>query len=381
MEHSMTIPTSTLAAVLTEHGAALELQELPLPERVEPGAALVRITCTTLCGTDIEIWAGKMSFPGMLPRVLGHEMVGEIVAVGEGTVDAVGEPLAVGDRIGWSESVCGECFGCTVLRQPVACSKRGYGFLQRSDVPPYATAGLSEYAYATPGAQKLRLPAEVKDTWASAAGCAAKTVLRAFERAGGVRPGSRVVVQGSGALGLFATAVASISGAGTVITVGAPAARLELARRFGADHTVDIGAPDDARSGSEATVARVLELTGGQGADLVLDFAGAPSIGPEAIGMAAQRGTFVVVGSTGPTGEPFPLSAIMGKELTVVGSLNGDVSDYYRSIEFFRTFADRFPWDELFSAPCGLEEASDRIADMHRLGEVKAVIDPRITNR
>ncbi|MFT4232656.1 MAG: alcohol dehydrogenase, partial [Leucobacter sp.] len=90
------------------------------------------------------------------------------------------------------------------------------------------------------------------------------------------------------------------------------------------------------------------------------------------------RGTFVVVGSTGPTGDPFPLSAIMGKELTVVGSLNGDVSDYYRSIEFFRTFADRFPWDELFSAPCGLAEASDRIADMHRLGEVKAVIDPRL---
>lgn len=369
----MTIPESTLAAVLTEHGAALELQELPLPASIEPGAALVRTTCTTLCGTDIEIWAGKMSFPGMLPMVLGHEMVGEVVAVGEGTVDALGEPLAIGDRIGWSESVCGRCFGCTVLREPVACSRRGYGFLQRSDAPPYATAGLSEYAYVVPGAQKLRLPDEVKDTWASAAGCAAKTVLRAFDRAGGVRAGSRVVVQGSGALGLFATAVASISGAGTVITVGAPPARLELARRFGADHTIDIA------DGSDATVARVMELTDGRGADLVLDFAGAPSIGPEAIGMAAQRGTFVVVGSTGPTGDPFPLSAIMGKELTVVGSLNGDVSDYHRSIEFFRTFADRFPWDELFSAPCGLERASDRIADMHRLGEIKAVIDPRLT--
>lgn len=391
----MTIPTSTRAAVLTEHGAALELQELPLPERVEPGAALVRITCTTLCGTDIEIWSGKMSFPGMLPMVLGHEMVGEIVAVGEGTVDALGEPLAVGDRIGWSESVCGECFGCTVLRQPVACSRRGYGFLQRSDVPPYATAGLAEYAYVVPGAQKLRLPDEVKDTWASAAGCAAKTVLRAFDRAGGVRPGSRVVVQGSGALGLFATAVASISGAGTVITVGAPASRLALAERFGADHTVDITAlgsdepgsdahgsstPAGGRDATDPAVARVLELTDGCGADLVLDFAGAPSIGPQAIGMAAQRGTFVVVGSTGPTGDPFPLSAIMGKELTVVGSLNGDVSDYYRSIEFFRTFADRFPWEELFSEPCGLEQASDRIANMHRLGEVKAVIDPRLTS-
>ncbi|WP_025134261.1 zinc-binding dehydrogenase [Leucobacter sp. PH1c] len=368
----MTIPTSTRAAVLTAHGQPLELQELPLPAEIEPGAALVRITCTTLCGTDIEIWAGKMSFPGMLPMMLGHEMVGEVIAVGAGTVDALGEPLRPGDRIGWSESVCGECFGCTVLRQPVACTARGYGFLQRTDAPPYATAGLAEFAYVTPGAQKLRLPAEVKDTWASAAGCAAKTVLRAFDRAGGVRPGSRVVVQGSGALGLFATAVASISGAAQVITVGAPPARLDLARRFGATHTVDIS------GGSEATIARVQDLTSGMGADLVLDFAGAPGIGPEAVGMAAQRGTIAIVGSTGPAGDPFPLSAIMGKELTVVGSLNGDIADYFRSIEFFRAFADRFPWDELFSAPCSLAEASDRIANMHELREVKAVIDPRL---
>lgn len=368
----MTIPTSSRAAVLTEHGAPLTMQTLPLPDTVEPGAALVQITCTTLCGTDIEIWAGKMTFPGMLPMVLGHEMVGEIIAVGDGTVDALGEPLQVGDRIGWSESVCGECYGCTVLRQPVACAKRGYGFLQRSDVAPFATAGLSEYAYVVPGAQKLKLPAAVKDTWASAAGCAAKTVLRAFDRAGGVRAGSRVVVQGSGALGIFATAVASISGAAQVITVGAPASRLELAKRFGADAVVDIA------GGSEATIARVMELTEGHGADLVLDFAGAPSIGPEAVAIAAQRATFAVVGSTGPTGDAFPLSAIMGKELTVVGSLNGDVSDYYRSIEFFKSFADRFPWDELFSAPCGLAEASARIANMHELGEVKAVIDPRV---
>lgn len=375
----MTIPTSTRAAVLTRHGEPLELQELPLPRELEPGAVLVRITCATLCGTDIEIWSGRMTFPGMLPMVLGHEMVGEVIAVGAGAtggggpVDALGEPIRVGDRLGWSESVCGACYGCTVLRQPVACANHGYGFLQRSDVPPYATAGLAEVAYVTPGAQKLRLPDDVPDTWASAAGCAAKTVLRAFDRAGGVRPGSTVVVQGSGALGLFATAVASISGAARVITVGAPASRLTLAGRFGATDTIDIA------GGSEATIARVHELTGGRGADLVLDFAGAPSVGPEAIAMAAQRGTVAIVGSTGPTGDPIPLSAIMGKELTVVGSLNGDVSDYARSIEFFRSFAARFPWDDLFSAPCGLEEAGARIATMHRLGEVKAVIDPRLT--
>ncbi|MGG1908777.1 zinc-binding dehydrogenase [Microbacterium sp. NRRL B-14842] len=216
----------------------------------------------------------------------------------------------------------------------------------------------------------LLLPATVKDTWASMAGCAAKTVLRAFERAGRIRPGSRVVVQGSGALGIFATAVARIAGAGQVITVGAPAARLELAARFGADAVVDF------RDGP--VVDQVLALTGGEGADHVFDFAGAPSVGPDAVGMAAQRGTVAIVGSTGPAGDGFALSTIMGKELTVVGSLNGDISDYARAIDFFMAFADRFPWDDLFSAPVGLADASAKIAHMHHLDEVKAVIDPSL---
>ncbi len=366
----MTTPASTRAAVLTAHGEPLDLQELPLPDHVEPGAALVRIHCATLCGTDVEIWAGKMSFPGMLPMVLGHEMTGEIVALGEGTRDALGRELSIGDRIGWSESTCGACYGCVVLREPVHCTNRGYGFLQRSDVPPYATAGLAEYAYVTPGAAKLLIPADVKDTWASIAGCAAKTVLRAFERTGRIRPGATIAIQGSGALGIFATAVARTSGAGRVITIGAPASRLELARRFGADEVVDIAEGD--------VVARVLELTDGRGADHVFDFAGAPSVGPEAVEMAAIRGTVTIVGSTGPAGDAIALSTIMRKELAVYGSLNGDIADYARSIDFFRAFRDRFPWDELFSAPVGLAEASGKIAAMDRLAEVKAVIDPRL---
>lgn len=366
----MTLPTSTRSAVLTEHGSPLTLRELPLPTEIESGAALVRISCTTLCGTDIEIWEGRMTFPGMLPMVLGHEMVGEIVAIGDDTRDALGRALSPGDRIGWSESTCGECHGCVVLREPVACSRRGYGFLQRADVHPHATAGLSEYAYVTPGAAKLLLPQSVKDTWASMAGCAAKTVLRAFERGGRIRPGSRVVIQGSGALGIFATAVAKIAGAGQVITVGAPASRLGLAARFGADAVVDF------RDGP--VVDQIMALTEGRGADHVFDFAGAPSVGPDAVGMAAQRGTVVIVGSTGPAGDGFALSTIMGKELTVVGSLNGDISDYARAIDFFGAFGTRYPWDELFSAPVGLAEASDKIAHMHHLDEVKAVIDPRL---
>lgn len=366
----MDLPSSTRAAVLTAHGEPLELTDLPLPRVLEPGAALVRITRATLCGTDVELWSGKMSLPGMLPMVLGHEMVGEVVAVGERTHDTLGRAVPVGARIGWSESTCGACYGCTVLREPVACAHRGYGFRRRSDTPPYATAGLSEYAYVVPDAAKLLLPEGIPDSWAAMAGCAAKTVLRAFARCGGVRPGSRVAVQGSGALGVFATAVARIAGAGTVITVGGGHERLALAAAFGADHTVDIA------GGSEHIIETVREHTGGRGADLVLDFAGAPSVGAEAVGMAAQRGRVVVVGSTGPAPSTLPLGTVMGKELDVVGSLNGDIADYHDAIEFFGSFADRMPWDRLFGTPVGLSEASERITAMHRLEEVKAVIDP-----
>ncbi len=367
------LPKTTRAAVLAAHGAPLEMTDLPLPDVIEPGAALVRLQCSTLCGTDIEIWSGKMSFPGMLPMVLGHEMVGEIIGLGQGTHDALGRPLKIGDRIGWSESTCGHCHGCSILREPVACSSRGYGFLQRSDRPPYAISGLSQYAYVTPGAQKLVIPPAVKDTWAAMAGCTAKTVLRAFERAGNLRTGAKVVVQGAGALGIFATAAARLSGAGTVITVGAPDSRLAMAKRFGADHTVDIAA------GSEGIVEAVLAHTDGQGADYIFDFAGAPSIGREAVGMAAQRGKIIVVGSTDHAENPLSLGRVMGKELTFHGSLNGDIADYKRALDFFCDFGSRMPWDELFSAPVGLSKAHEAILQMQAQGIVKAVIDPRLS--
>ncbi|WP_235619226.1 zinc-binding dehydrogenase [Embleya scabrispora] len=361
---------STRAAVLRAHEEPLTLEEIGLPERCEPGAVLVRIGCATLCATDVHLWRGAMSFPGMLPMVLGHEMTGTVEAVGVGATDALGRVLRVGDRIGWSESTCGTCYACTVLRRPVGCVDRGYGFRQRADQWPYATAGLAEFAYVGPRAEKVVIPDDVPDTWAACAGCAVKTVLHAFDRAGGVRPGASVVVQGAGALGIVAGAMARASGARTVITIGAPDARLDLAREFGADLT--LGLALDPAERREA----VQEATRGRGADLVLDLAGAPGVGAEAVDLAAFGGTFVIVGSTGPTPERLPLGTVMGKELTVVGSLNGDVGDYHRAVEFLRDFRDRFAWDRLFAAPVGLSGATDALTAMHRQEQVKAVVHP-----
>lgn len=365
-------PITTRAAVQHRHNAPLSLETLPLPAVIESGAALVRITCATLCGTDAEIWSGRMHFPEMLPIVPGHEMVGVIVAAGPGCVDALGSPLAEGDRIGWSEATCGHCHGCTILREPVACSHRGYGFLQRADRPPHATGGLSEFVYVTPGAAKLRLPDDLPDTWASMAGCAAKTVLRAIDRAGAIRPGAAVVVQGTGALGLFATAVLRIAGAGLVVTIGAPDERLALAQVFGADLALDI------RQGFASAHAQVMQATGGLGADVVFDFAGARGVGMQALAMAGQRGRVVIVGSTGPEPSEIGLGEVMRKELSLIGSLNGDIADYARAIAFFRAFSHRMPWDQLFSPPVGLSGASEALAALTAQSVVKPVIDPRL---
>ncbi|MFE6049848.1 zinc-binding dehydrogenase [Kitasatospora sp. NPDC056446] len=173
-----------------------------------------------------------------------------------------------------------------------------------------------------------------------------------------------------GALGLVATALAKASGAGPVTVIGAPAARLELARGYGAD--LVLGLDGTAAERRDA----VLAATGGRGADLVLDLAGAPGVGAEAVDLAAWGGRFVVVGSTGPAADPLPLGTVMGKELTVLGSLNGDIGDYHRSIGFLTAFADRFDWDAMFGEPVGLSGASDALASMARLEQTKAVVHP-----
>lgn len=365
------IPIATRAAVLRELGKPLAIEALPLPTP-EPGAALVKLERTTLCGTDAHLWQGFL--PGVtLPIVLGHEMVGTVIALGDGaTTDALGRPVTESSRLVWSESTCGHCHGCSVLREPVLCADRGYGFRQRADRPPYVTGGLAEHCYVPPGSARLVVPHTIPHEWAASAGCAGKTVMRAFTRAGGVHSGQTVVVQGSGPLGLFATALAKASGAGLVITVGAPENRLAVARAWGADAVVSVTEVPD----PDERVARVEELTGARGAELVLDLAGSPSANREGVLMCARHGRHVVVGIAGPTVLPLPMDVVMSRELRVIGSLNGDVSDLWRALRFMESAQDRFDWNLMFGEPVGLSGASSAIADMASMAAIKGVISP-----
>jgi D-arabinose 1-dehydrogenase-like Zn-dependent alcohol dehydrogenase len=367
------LPRTTRAAVLRAFGQPLSLEELPVPE-LEPGSALVRIEVCTLCGSDAHLWEGKLTTKGIqLPVVPGHEMVGTIAAIHPAdTLDALGRELREGDRIAWSEAACGHCHACSVLAEPVLCPNRLFGIRLPVDRFPHVIGGLVEYCYVPPHAPRLKLPDEVPATWAAACGCALKTVIRAFERAGPIDPGTDVVIQGTGPLGLFGTAVALSRGARRVIAIGAPAGRLELARRWGATDLVSM----EEHPSADERVELVLELTSGLGAGLVMDFAGGPTTLAEAIRMSARRGRHVVVGTIRPSPEPIPGNLVMQRELTILGSTSGDVGHYQRGLDFLLENRSRFDWDLMFESPVGLERVQEALTSMVEMSAVKAVVVP-----
>ncbi len=360
------------------YGDELVQEEVTLPDTLEPGAVLVRTLSATLCGTDAHLWDGRLAqfIEVAMPMIHGHEIVGEVVAIHDSERrDALGQTIRPGDRIVWSEATCGHCFACSALGQTVLCQHRAMGFAQSTLRHPFATGGLSEYVYVRPGAARVIVPDGVQNSWAAAAGCAVKTMIRAFGNGGGVPPGGSVVIQGAGPLGLFATAYARAAGAETVITIGAPAARLELAREWGADEVISIEDEPD----PQARIDRVHTATGGRGAELVLDFAGAPTANFEGVQMCAQRGSYVIVGIAGPDALPIPVHAVMGKELTVRGSMNGDIADLIASLRFLDRLQDRIDWSAMFAEPTGLAGATAALQAMENGTVIKPVIVPALS--
>ena len=233
------MPTAK-ASVLEKFNAPLQPREFPLPPKVEAGAALVRTEMAGVCGTDVHLWKGEL--PMALPVILGHETVGRIEQLGDGLErDWSGQPLQVGDRVTWNSTTsCGHCYYCAEKRQPTRCAqRRAYGIGYRCDQPPHLLGGYAEFHYLLPRTTIFKLPHDLPTESVIGAGCALITAIHGVERTG-IEWQDNVVVQGAGPVGLSALAVAKSSGAGRVLVIGGPKHRLDLAKRFGADATLDI---------------------------------------------------------------------------------------------------------------------------------------------
>ena len=356
---------------------AFEIREHPLP-RLEPGTALLRIELSGICGTDVHYWAGyKPTIPIKFPAIMGHEIVGIVEEQNRGyEVDALGRSIKPGDRIVPAPLVtCGTCFYCQIAREPVKClNGKAYGHL--GDGYPYHTGGYAEYLYLNlPGTTVFRTDLAPEEAVFLEPMSIAVTAVDKVR----VNPGETVVVQGTGNIGLLCLAVAKEAGASKIIVIGGPPARLELAKKFGADVLIDIA---QVRSPAERVERVRAETAGGYGADVVIEAAGVPSAVPEGIDCLRYGGRFCEAGHFADAGTvPInPSTQLCAKCITLVGAWSSLPDTFARGLKIMER--RRYPIAEMVSHRLPLERtedafralASDYVLDGREI--IKATVAP-----
>jgi threonine dehydrogenase-like Zn-dependent dehydrogenase len=333
------------AAVFFGPGKPFQLREVTLPD-LEADAVLIRVSLANVCGSDLHFWRGDA--PLKLPPdgwVFGHEMMGRVARLGARVkTDSLGRPLAEGDRVAYTYFVpCGRCPAC-LIKEPAACFFKIGRPLGPSEFPHFHGA-FAEYYYLKPGGALFKVPDELPDEMVSPVNCALSQVIFGLHKAG-LRFGDTLVIQGAGGLGVQAAAVAKDMGASTVIAIDRIPGRLELARAFGADHTINLDDVPDRRERVNIVRAR----TGGAGADIVCDFVGFPEIIPEGIEMLRQGGTYLEIGtiSRGAKVELEPAALVWGAK-RIVGVIMYDPWVIPRALDFLVRNRTRWPFGRLIS--------------------------------
>ncbi|MGA0563169.1 zinc-binding dehydrogenase [Ancylobacter sp. VNQ12] len=364
------LPKWSRAAVLREYKVPLAIEEVQVPQEIEPGALLTKIDTCTVCGTDVHLWQGSLTRKVDLPVIIGHEMLGRVIGIGSGAErDSLGAPLRIGDRITWTRTHCGSCYFCTAARQPILCENARAYMYENVERYPYLLGGFSEYGYVLPEAGRVKVPDDVSNELASLSSCAFRSVMNAFDELGTIATTDTVLIQGCGPLGLLAVAVAKVSGARRVIVIGAPEARLALASEFGADVILSVEGTT-----AEERRAAVLDVSSGRGADIVMEFAGQPSAFLEGLQLARRGGRYVTVGLLGSGQMTFQPSIITTKNLRIIGSLGGEAKAYWKALDFIAAHQSHIPFHRILSNTYQLDEVNIALERMRLQQEVKPII-------
>lgn len=359
------------AAVMTAPERPLEVWTLDDPV-VEPGGVLLETVASEVCGTDVHLHHGRLA--GVpYPIIPGHVSVGRVLEARDVTHDALGEPLEPGDVVTFLDvhEVCNACWHCLVARQPNRCpSRKVYGITYSAEDGPLG--GWAERIYLKPGVRVLKLTGGLEAEDVIGGGCGLFTGFAAVDRAD-VRMGDTVLVQGAGPVGLAAAAFASLSGAGLVLMIGAPGARLELGTRLGVDTAWNL----EATTAAERREA-ILEVTGGRGPDVLIEAAGHPSAVREGLDLVRDGGRYVVAGHYTDVGElPLnPHTDINRKHLEIRGQWGTDFHHLARALKLFARHRDRLPFRDVVGGRYRLDETNQALEDVAALRVTKAVIMP-----
>jgi len=361
------------AAVFPAPGGAPEVRAYPIPA-VQPGAVLVKTLASEVCGTDVHLWHGRLA--GVpYPLIPGHVSIGTIAVTGGKVLTADEHELQPGDVVTFLDvhGTCGVCIPCAVWKASTRCPhRRVYGITFGADEPPGLSGGWSEYIYLRPGTKILKVASNVSpDAWIGA-GCGLPTAVHAIELAR-IHLGDRVLIQGSGPVGLSACALALLSGAGWVGVIGSPSTRLAAASAIGADLTIDITCTTQ-----QDRLRMVRAATGGYGADIVLEASGSPDAIPEGCNLVRDAGRYIVVGQYTDNGDVAinPHLHINKKHIELLGCWGSDYSHVYRAMQVLSRFESRIHWSALISRRYSLHQVAEALTDVEAHRVVKAVIVP-----
>ena len=358
------------AAVLDAPNADPRVVEFP-PPTLTPGSALLITQFSEVCGTDVHDWRGKM--PGVpFPMIPGHVSVGVLGAYSQKLFDLEGQAFREGDVVTFLDvhETCNHCFQCLVAKQTTRCPHRKvYGITY--GVSDGLLGGWSEVIWLKPGLKLVRIPKELDPETFIGGGCGLVTAIHAMDRAE-VKLGQTVVILGAGPVGQSLTALSALSGAGQVIVVGDPADRLLFAKRMGATHTIGLDIPAADRA------AEVRRLTGGRGADVVIEAAGAPDAVTQGLDMVRDGGRVAICGQYADNGDTAlnPHRQINRKQVEIRGVWGSDYSHFYRAVQLAARFGDRVPWRHEVSGRYALGEVKQALEAVETRAVLKALVVP-----
>ncbi|MGK7221593.1 S-(hydroxymethyl)mycothiol dehydrogenase [Kocuria flava] len=335
-----------------------------------PGEVLVDVLTCGVCQTDHHYVEGGVGDD--YPFLLGHESAGVVSAVGEGVTE-----VAVGDHVilNW-RAVCGQCRACKKGRPwycfDTANATQRMTLEDGTELTP--ALGIGSFAEKTlvAAGQCTRIEAELAPEQYAAVGllgCGVMAGIGAVLNTGALQRGESVAVIGCGGVGAAAIAGAALGGATTIVAVDLDDDKLATARRFGATHTVD--------SRREDPVAAIRELTGGHGADLVIDAVGIAPTFAQAFEARDLAGRLVLVGVPAPgTTWEAPLDQVFGHGGSIRSAWYGDTlpsRDFPMLVDQY--LLGRLDLDGFVTERIGLEDVDEAFARMRTGAVLRSVVE------
>ncbi len=342
------------AVVKTQKGDGyVQLMDVNEPE-IKSDEALIGVKAVSICGSDLHIWHDK--HPYWPPMTMGHEFSGEIVAVGDQVVG-----WETGDRV-VSETrteTCGVCRYCETGAPQVCPNKRP---------PGIGIDGAMAKLVAMPARLLHRIPDNVSYDAAAVTEPTAVCLHGIVERTG-INAGDSVVVLGPGPIGLMSVQLAKLAGASNLMAVGTPRSadlRLKKAKDLGADVLINLGEEDP--------VEKVMDLTGGYGADLVIEAAGSSSAIKLAFDLVRRHGKICALGINGKETTDIPWDKAIFKAAQLTFCFSSSWQSWETVLQLMENGVLR-P-EEIITHTMPLEQWKEAFEALENREAIKAILNP-----